>query len=126
MGKGHWELWMLEQGGMTPLQAIRAATLDGAYYIGLDDHIGSLKAGKLADLIVMNENPLENIRNTESIIYVMKNGRLYDAETMNEIGNHPKERTAFYWEKPKTSDAFVWRGTGIGFDEVACGCFGNP
>ena len=117
---------MLEQGGMTPLQAIRAATLDGAYYIGLDDHVGSLQTGKLADLVVMNENPLESIRNTESIIYVMKNGRLYDAETMNEIGNQPKERTAFYWEKPNASDAFVWRGPGIGFDEVTCGCLAQP
>jgi imidazolonepropionase-like amidohydrolase/Tol biopolymer transport system component len=122
----HWELWMLEQGGMTPLQAIRAATLDGAYYIGLDDNIGSLTSGKLADLVVMNENPLENIRNTESIVYVMKNGRLYDAETMHEIDNHPRERAAFYWEKPNASDAFVWRGTGAGFEEMICGCTANP
>ncbi|MCG8605299.1 amidohydrolase family protein [bacterium] len=122
----HWELWMLEQGGMTPLQAIRAATLDGAYYIGLDDQIGSLAAGKLADLVVMNANPLENIRNTESIAYVMKNGRLYDAETMHEIGNHSRQRALFYWEKPNASDAFVWRGTGVGFEEMTCGCTANP
>ncbi|MGA2623248.1 MAG: amidohydrolase family protein [Bacteroidota bacterium] len=95
----HWELWMLAQGGMTPLEAIRCATLYGAQYIGLDNDLGSLEAGKLADLIVMDKNPLENIRNSESIHYVMKNGRLYDGATMNEIGNHPRERAPFYWEE---------------------------
>ncbi len=118
----HWELWMLAQGGMAPLQAIRAATLDGAYYLGMDESLGSLQPGKLADLIVMEENPLQDIRNTESIVYVMKNGRLYDAESMNEIGNHSRKRSPFYWENPKTSDAFVWKGPGIGFGELQCGC----
>ena len=117
----HWEMWMFEQGGMTPLETIRTATLFGAEYIGLDDDIGSLEPGKLADLIVMNENPLENIRNTEDILYVMVNGRLYDAESMNEIGNHGRVRGSFYWENPKTSDAFVWRD-GLGFEEPKCGC----
>ncbi|MBS4029194.1 MAG: amidohydrolase family protein, partial [Ignavibacteriales bacterium] len=95
----HWELWMLAQGGMKPLEAIRCATLYGAYYIGLDKDLGSLEVGKLADLIVMEKNPLENIRNSESIQYVMKNGRLFDASTMNEIGNHPKPRGKFWWER---------------------------
>ena len=95
----HWELWMLAQGGMTPLQAIRCATLSGAQYIGLDRDLGSIEPGKLADLLVMSKNPLENIRNSDSVRYVMLNGRLYDAATMNEIGNHPRERGAFYWEK---------------------------
>jgi imidazolonepropionase-like amidohydrolase/Tol biopolymer transport system component len=95
----HWELWMFTQGGMTPLEAIRCATLYGAQYIGLDHDLGSLETGKLADLIVMEKNPLENIRNSDSIEYVMKNGRLYDASTMNEIGNHPNKRGKFYWEQ---------------------------
>ena len=95
----HWELWMLAQGGMTPLEAIRCATLYGAQYIGLDNDLGSLEAGKLADLIVLDENPLDDIRNSELIHYVMKNGRLYDASTMDEIGNHPKKRGTFYWEE---------------------------
>jgi imidazolonepropionase-like amidohydrolase len=89
---------MLVQGGMTPLQAIRCATLNGAHYLGLDDDIGSLEVGKLADLIVMDKNPLENIRNSESIRYVMLNGRLYDAATMNEIGGKERKRVPFYWE----------------------------
>ena len=107
----HWELWMLQMGGMTPLQAIRCATKNGADYIGMGDQIGSLEKGKLADLIVMDKNPLENIRNTESIKYVMVNGRLYDAETMNEIGNYDSKRSKFYWENSKGSGNFPWHET---------------
>jgi imidazolonepropionase-like amidohydrolase len=95
----HWELWMLQQGGMTNLEAIRCATINGARALGLDSEIGSLEKGKLADLIVLDRNPLENIRNSDSIGMVMMNGRLYDAKTLNEIGNHPRERRKFYWER---------------------------
>ena len=96
----HWELWMIQQGGMTNLQALRCATLNGAKYLGMDKEIGSLAAGKLADLIVMDKNPLENIQNTESIRYVMVNGRLYEAGTLNEIGNYDKKRSKFWFEQP--------------------------
>ena len=95
----HWELWMLAQGGMTPLQAIRCATINGASYLGMDKEIGSLEIGKLADLIVLNDNPLDDIRNSEKIKYVMVNGRLYDAYSMNEIGNHEKPRLLFWWQQ---------------------------
>jgi imidazolonepropionase-like amidohydrolase len=95
----HWELWMLTQGGMTPLQAIRCATMNGASYLGMDRDIGSLEQGKLADLIVLNANPLVDIRNSEKIKYVMVNGRLYDANSMNEIGNHEKPRLRFWWQQ---------------------------
>jgi imidazolonepropionase-like amidohydrolase/Tol biopolymer transport system component len=94
----HWELWMLGQGGMTPMEALRAATLHGAEYLGLDGDLGSLEAGKLADLIVLDRNPLENLRNSEAVRYVMVNGRLYDAMSLAEIGNHPRERARFFWE----------------------------
>lgn len=94
----HWELWMLAQGGMTPMQVIRCATLNGAAYLGMDKEIGSLEPGKLADLVVMNENPLDDIRNSEKIKYVMVNGRLYDSDSMNEIGNHEKPRLHFWWQ----------------------------
>ncbi len=97
----HWELWMLEQGGMTELEALRSATLMGAEYIGLDGELGSIEEGKLADLVVLGKNPLENIRNSESVQMVMLNGRLYDAATMSEIGNHPKERKPFYWQSAR-------------------------
>jgi Tol biopolymer transport system component/imidazolonepropionase-like amidohydrolase len=96
----HWELWMFVQGGMAPLQALRAATLSGARYLGLDHDIGSLEPGKLADLIVLDANPLENIRNSESVRYTIVNGRVFDAATMNETGNHPRTRQPFFFEVP--------------------------
>jgi imidazolonepropionase-like amidohydrolase len=106
----HWETWMMQQGGMSNLEALKTATINPAQSLGFDDHIGSLEVGKLADLIVMDKNPLENIRNTESIRYTMVNGRLYDAETMNETGNYNKPRTKFYWELNKNAAVFPWYG----------------
>lgn len=94
----HWEIWMMTQGGMTPMEALRCGTLYGAQYIGLDRDLGSLEAGKLADLVVLDKNPLESIYNTESVRFVMINGRLYDGMTMDEIGNHPRKRGRLYWE----------------------------
>ena len=118
----HWELWMFEQGGMTNMEALQAATLNGAEYIGAGNDIGSLEVGKLADLIVMDKNPLENIRNTESVIYTMVNGRLYDTETMNEIGNHESIRGKFYWENNKYNSAFPWHEESQSFTRETCGC----
>jgi imidazolonepropionase-like amidohydrolase len=94
----HWELWMLQQGGMTPMEALRAATSDGARYLGLDGELGTLEKGKLADLIVLDRNPLENIRHSESLAMVMLNGRLYDAKTLNEIGPSARPRLPFWFE----------------------------
>jgi imidazolonepropionase-like amidohydrolase/Tol biopolymer transport system component len=94
----HWELWMLQQGGMTPMEALRAATSDAARYLGLDGDLGTLDKGKLADLIVLDRNPLENIRNSQSVAMVMLNGRLYDARTLNEIGPSARPRLPFWFE----------------------------
>jgi imidazolonepropionase-like amidohydrolase/Tol biopolymer transport system component len=96
----HWEIWMFVQGGMTPLQALRAATLNGARYLGLDKDIGSLEPGKLADFIVLDANPLENIRNSNSVGTTVVNGRVFDAATMNETGNHPRTRQPLWFEIP--------------------------
>ncbi len=104
----HWEIWMMAQGGMSPLQALRTATLNPAITLGLDSYIGSLQAGKLADLVVLDKNPLESIYYTESVHYTMVNGHLYDAETMNEVGNTDKKRNKFYWEIGKNAESFPW------------------
>ncbi len=121
----HWEMWMFVQGGFSSLEAIRASTLWGAQYIGMDKDIGSLEVGKLADFIILDKNPLEDIRNSEAIAMVMLNGRLYDAETMNEIGNHPKPRAPFFWERAKGNDAFPWHEATQSYMGGACGCFGH-
>jgi imidazolonepropionase-like amidohydrolase len=71
---------MLAQGGLTPLEALRAATLAGAQYLGLARDLGSVETGKLADLVVLDANPLDDIRGTERVAMVMKNGALYDAD----------------------------------------------
>lgn len=118
----HWELWMFVQGGMTPMEALRSVTLSGAEYIGLDSELGSLEPGKLADLLVLEKNPLEDIFHSESIQWVMINGRLYEAETLNEIGHTPKKRSPFYWEKAGHNDAFIWSEDTQSFALNHCGC----
>lgn len=97
----HWEMWMFVQGGATPLQAIRNATLNGADYLGMGKEIGSLEKGKLADLVVLDSNPLDDIRNSEKIKYVMINGRMYDSLTMNETGSREKVRSKLWFELDK-------------------------
>lgn len=89
----------MAQGGMTPLQAIRTATISPAQTFGLDHQIGSLKAGKLADLIVIDGDVTRDIRLSDRVVYTMLNGRLYDASLMNEVGNYDKKREKFYFEK---------------------------
>ena len=92
----HWEMWMLSQGGMAPMDAIRAGTLNGARALGLDRDLGSLEVGKLADMVVMDQNPLENIRNTTSIAFTIANGRVYDSG-MNEIAPRQRARAPFWF-----------------------------
>ncbi|MBZ5857450.1 amidohydrolase family protein [Flavihumibacter profundi] len=86
----HWELWAMQSGGMSNFNALKIATYLGAKALGLEKDLGSLEVGKLADLIIMDKNPLENIRNSNTIQYVMKNGRLYDGNTADEV--YPAQR----------------------------------
>ena len=104
----HWEMWAFEMGGMTPREVLRAATIDGAQIIGLFQDLGSIEVGKLADLVVLEKNPLENIRNTNTIQYVMKNGELFEGDTLKRV--HPSfwEPEPFWWWEagPETGSRF--------------------
>jgi len=95
----HWEMWMMAQGGMTPLQAIRTATISPARSLGLDKDLGSLTVGKLADMIVIDGDVSKDIHLSDKVTHTMVNGRLYNADTMNEIGNYDNKREKFYFEE---------------------------
>ncbi|MEP6472396.1 MAG: amidohydrolase family protein, partial [Gemmatimonadota bacterium] len=96
----HWELWAMNMGGMKPHDVLRVATIMGAEAIGFDHDLGSLEPGKLADLIVLNANPLDDIHNTNTIKFVMKNGRLYEGDTLDEV--YPRQRklpAPWWWDR---------------------------
>ena len=95
----HWEMWMMNQGGFTPWEALRAATVDSARYVGLDDDLGSIEPGKLADLVVIDGNPLEDIRRSEFVTHTMINGRLYEVATMNQVAPDQVARQDFFFER---------------------------
>jgi hypothetical protein len=93
----HWELWAMAAGGMKNLDVLRVGTIFGAEAIGFDQDLGSLEPGKLADLLVLDRNPLEDIHNTNTITYVMKNGRLFDGETLDEVYPRAKRLERMWW-----------------------------
>ena len=95
----HWELWSFVRGGMSPAESLRAGTIIPARSLGMDRDVGSLEAGKLADLLVLDADPSQDIRNSNRISRVMLGGRLYDARTMNEVETGSRKRLPYYWER---------------------------
>jgi len=94
----HWELWSMAAADMDPHMALRIATLMGADAIGLEEDLGSIEEGKLADLAILSGNPLDDIRNTNTVEMVMMNGRLFDANTLAEMHPEPGPAPVFYWQ----------------------------
>lgn len=114
----HWELWMFVQGGMTNHEALRSATLSGAVYVGLDGDLGSLEVGKLADFLILEQNPLEDIRNSESIRHTVLGGRMYDAKSMQRFDPASGERgplPKYFWQDLEV-------GLGAQSTDAGCGC----
>jgi Tol biopolymer transport system component len=98
----HWEMWSLAAGGMSNMEVLKSATIHGAEAMGLTQDIGSIEPGKLADLVVLNQNPLDDIHNTNTIRYVMKDGELFEGDTLNQIWPTQKTLPSLWWwnEKP--------------------------
>ena len=105
---------------LTLTEALHTYTLGAARCLGWDDHLGSIEPGKLADLVVIGGDPLKEIRDSEKVVYTMINGRIYDCETMNEIGNYSKTRAKFWWEANKYSPTFNWHEETNSFMEDNC------
>ena len=95
----HWEIWMAAS-AMGAHGALDVATRQGANFLGALDDIGTLENGKLGDLLVLNSNPLDNIRNTTDIQYVMKGGVLYDAATLDQQWPNQEPFGDYYWSEP--------------------------
>lgn len=94
----HWELWAIAQGGMSNHDALKCATIHGAFGLGIDHEVGSLTAGKLADIVVLDRNPLDRIENTDSVRWVVKNGEVFDGNSMDQVWPVAKPRPKFNWE----------------------------
>ncbi|MFS4494607.1 amidohydrolase family protein [Maribacter sp. 2308TA10-17] len=99
----HWELWSVASAGMNKYDALKVATIKGARAIGLDTDLGSLEVGKLADILILNKNPLDDLRHTNTLSHVIKNGKVFDANTLDEVWPEQKKAEKFNWQtkKPK-------------------------
>jgi len=94
----HWEIWSMVQGGFTPWEALRGATIDGALSLGMDHQIGSLEAGKLADITIIDGDPLQDIYRSEYVSHTIINGRLYEAASMNQAAPEAVIRQPLFFE----------------------------
>jgi Tol biopolymer transport system component len=98
----HWEMWSLASGGLSNMEVLRSATIHGAEAMGLAQDLGSIEPGKLADLVILNKNPLDDIHNTNTVRYVMKDGELFEGDTLKEVWPVEKPLQPLWWwnEKP--------------------------
>ncbi|MAO65146.1 MAG: amidohydrolase [Balneola sp.] len=94
----HWELWAMQSGGISEHDILKVATIQGAEAIGLDTDLGTIEEGKLADLLILNSNPLDDIRNSKDLEFILKNGYMYEAETLDEVFPKQKELPTFWWQ----------------------------
>lgn len=97
----HWEIWGFVLGGMSPLQALATATINPARYLGMDRDIGSIEPGKLADLLIVDGNPLEDIRRTDDVAFVVLNGRIHRGGTLDETVTGDARLAPLYWQEPR-------------------------
>lgn len=95
----HWEIWGFARGGMSPMQALKTATINPAHYMGLANDLGSIEPGKLADLLILDGNPLEDIEVTDDVAYIVLNGRIYEGATLSEKLTGSRRLEPFYWQK---------------------------
>jgi imidazolonepropionase-like amidohydrolase len=86
-------------GGISNHDLLRVSSIIGAYAIGLDKELGSIESGKLADLVILDKNPLVNIKNSNSVKMVMKNGRLYNADNLDQIYPLNEKAKNFDWQE---------------------------
>jgi Tol biopolymer transport system component len=111
----HWEMWMLASGGMTPLEVLKCATVNGSKIVGRSQDLGSIEPGKLADLVIFDKNPLDDIHNTNTIHWVMKNGELFEGETLNEVWPEQKKlEPLWFWnnyDAPKAGEPLSYGKT---------------
>jgi Tol biopolymer transport system component len=110
----HWEMWMLASGGMTPMEVLRCATVNGSKIVGRPQDIGSLEPGKLADLIILDKNPLVDIHNTNTVHWVMKNGELYEGDTLDQVWPQQKKLgPLWFWnfDQPKAGQPLHYGAT---------------
>ena len=81
----HEELQRFVAAGFTPLEALQTATLNPAKFLGMDDRLGTIEKGKFADLVLLDANPLEDIRNTQKIAGVVVNGRYFSRGDLDKM-----------------------------------------
>jgi Tol biopolymer transport system component len=111
----HWEMWMLASGGMTPLEVLKCATVNGSKIVGRPDDLGTIEPGKLADLVIFDKNPLDDIHNTNTIRWVVKNGEVFEGDTLNQVWPEQKKlEPLWFWNNydvPKNGEALQYGQT---------------